>query len=217
MRQSLSKERVVDAAVALADADGLDSVSMRTLADRLGVVPMALYKHVRNKDELMDAMVDAVIRGIVAPAPTGDWERDARELLAAARATQHRHPWAWAAIETRGAPSPAALDHMEAMIAILRTGLDAPLAHQVMHALGSRLWGFSQEVFSSPPPSDPQVAAAAAAALASRWPHVLESAMAATHDPSGIVGPGCDDEAEFVFAVDLILDGAARKQAVGWP
>lgn len=210
---ALNREALVRAAIGFADSDGLAAVSMRSLADRLGVVPMALYKHVRNKDELVGLMVDAVIAGIDVPAPTGTWKADARALLQAARTTQHQHPWAWSAIESRGAPSPAALDHMEAMISRLRQGLSAPLTHQVMHALGSRLWGFSQEVFSSPPPQDPEVAAAAAATLAARWPFVLESAMSATHGTDGIVGPGCDDEAEFFFAVDLILDGAERLAA----
>lgn len=212
---ALNRSRVVADAIALADESGLDAVSMRALAERLGVVPMALYKHVRNKDELVALMVDTVIGEISAPAASGAWRPDARALLSAARAAQHRHPWVWSAIEAQGSPTPAALDHMEAMIARLRQGLDAPLTHQVMHALGSRLWGFSQEVFSSPPPSDPQAAASAAAALAARWPFVLESAMSATHSPDGIVGPGCDDEAEFLFAVDLILDGAARLAATG--
>jgi AcrR family transcriptional regulator len=210
---ALSRARVIAEAVALADERGLDAVSMRTLSERLNVVPMALYKHVRNKDELVTEMVDAVIREITPPARTGAWKQDARALLLAARATQHVHPWAWAAIETRGAPSPAALDHMESMITTLRGGLDAPLTHQVMHSLGSRLWGFSQEVFSSAPPSDPEVAAAAAAMLAQRWPFVLESAMSATHGPDGIVGPGCDDDSEYLFAIDLILDGAERLSA----
>ncbi|MCR6711526.1 MAG: TetR/AcrR family transcriptional regulator [Demequina sp.] len=212
---ALSRSRVIGEAVSLADAVGLDAVSMRALSERLGVVPMALYKHVRNKDELLDEMVDAVVREIAPPPATGQWKADARALLVAARATQHRHPWAWDAIETRGGPTPAALDHMEAMISTLRGGLSAPLTHQVMHALGSRLWGFSQEVFSSPPPSDPESAAAAAAMLAQRWPFVLESAMSARHGPEGIVGPGCDDEAEYLFAVDLILDGAERLAAAG--
>jgi len=210
---ALNRDTVVASAIELADAEGIDAVSMRTLAAGLGVVPMALYKHVSNKDELVGAMVARVIGEIAAPAPSGAWRADARALLEAARATQHRHPWAWSAIESQGAPTTAALDHMEAMISRLRQGLTAPLAHQVMHALGSRLWGFSQEVFSSPPPSDPQVAAAAAAMLAERWPFVLESAISASHGPDGIVGPGCDDEAEFIFAIDLILDGAERLAA----
>jgi AcrR family transcriptional regulator len=212
-RQPLSHARVVSAAVAMADAQGLDAVSMRTLADSLGVVPMALYKHVANKDALVTAMVDDVIVEMRRQSPpTGEWKADARALLMTARLAQHVHPWAWDAIETRPAPTPAALDHMEQMISTLRRGLSAPLTHQVMHALGSRLWGFSQEVFSSPPPSDPEVAAAAAAMLAQRWPGVLESAMSARHDERGIVGPGCDDEAEFEFTIDLILDGAERLE-----
>jgi AcrR family transcriptional regulator len=216
-RARLTVDRIVAEALAVADADGLDALSMRPLAERLGVVPMALYKHVSNKDALLTLMVDAVIREIGVPAASGQWKADARALLLAARAVQHRHPWAWAAIETRPSPTPAALDHMNAMIAALRLGLNPLLAHHVMHALGSRVWGFSQEVFSGPPPSDPDAARAAAEMLAARWPHVLESAMSASHDASGIVGPGCDDEAEYLFAIDLVLDGAERLASQGWP
>jgi AcrR family transcriptional regulator len=210
-------DRIVAEALAIADTEGLDAVSMRPLAERLGVVPMALYKHVANKDALLTLMVDAVIGEIGVPSRTGAWKADARALLMSARNAQHRHPWAWTAIETRQAPTPAVLDHMEAMIATLRGGLSALLTHHVMHALGSRVWGFSQEVFSSPPPANPDAALAAAQALGARWPSVLESAMSARHDASGIVGPGCDDEAEYAFAIDLILDGAERLASSDWP
>jgi AcrR family transcriptional regulator len=217
-RPPLSRDRVVAAAVTLADERGDDAPSMRALADRLDVVPMALYKHVRNRDELLDAMVDAVVAEITPPAPTGRWQDDARALVLAARAVMLRHPWAWRAVETREAPSPVVLDHMEAMIRTLRTGgLSAPLVHHVMHALGSRLWGFGQEVFASPAaPPDGPARQEAAALLAARWPYVLESATAAGHDDATTVGPGCDDEAEFRFALDLVLDGAARLHAAGW-
>ncbi|MFV0286165.1 MAG: TetR/AcrR family transcriptional regulator [Demequina sp.] len=217
-RLPLSRERVVSEAMALADTSGLEALSMRTLADRLGVVPMALYKHVRNKEELLDAMVDAVVTAI-GPAPTGgDWLTRARALIGAARHEMLRHPWAWRAIETREAPSPPVLDHMEAMLQVLGDGgLSVDLAHHTMHALGSRLWGFSQEVFASPAadaghgPDE-----ATLAMLAARWPGVLASAASARHQVGSTVGPGCDDDAEFAFALDLILEGAARLADAGW-
>jgi AcrR family transcriptional regulator len=218
-RTPLSRERVVAEAITLADHDGFDGLSMRTLAERLGVVPMALYKHVRNKDELLDAMVDAAILEITPRVdPRAPWKAVARDRILAARAVMLRHPWAWFAIETREAPSPIALDHMEAMIATLRGGgLSVDLTHHVMHALGSRLWGFSQEVYASPPPpTTADARAAAAALLAERWPYVLESAASARHKKGSIVGPGCDDAAEFEFGLDLILDGAERLHGQGW-
>lgn len=218
-RPRLTRARAVAEAIALADEAGLEALSMRSLAERLGVVPMALYKHVRNKEDLLDAMTDAVIVEIEHPTEEGgDWKGRARALVLAARRVMLRHRWAWEAIETRTMPSPAALDHMEAMLRVLRDGgLSVDLAHHLMHALGSRLWGFSQEVFASPtPPDDPEAVAEAAAMLAQRWPTVLESAASARHDDGTTVGPGCDDEVEFEFALDLILDGAERRHLDGW-
>lgn len=217
-RTPLNRARVVAEALAAADEAGLESLSMRSLADRLGVVPMALYKHVSNKEELLDAMVDAVIREIQPRDVADDWKEAAREQVMAARRTMLQHPWAWRAIETREAPSPAALDRMEAMIGTLRSGgLSAPLVHHVMHTLGSRLWGFSQEVFATgPQPTDPQAAQEAMEMMAARWPSVLESAMSTLHQQDTAVGPGCDDETEFTFALDLILDAAERLHTQGW-
>jgi len=219
-RAPLTRERVLAEAVALADVDGLEALSMRALADRLGVVPMALYKHVRDKEALLDGMVETVLAEVPAApqAPGPAWKAAARARVLDTRRALQRHPWAWRALETRTAPSPAMLDHMEAMLRILRAGgLSPQLTHHAMHALGSRMWGFTQEVGASgPPPTDPEEVQAAMAAMAARWPAVLESAMSAGHDPDSAVGAGCDDDFEFAFALDLILDGAARLHESGW-
>jgi len=91
------------------------------------------------------------------------------------------------------------------------------LTHQVMHTLGSRVWGFTQELFPSPPPpADPQAQAAMAQAMAVRYPQIVQIAMAGAHDRGTIVGPGCDDQYEFEFALDLLLDGFERLQRQDW-
>ena len=129
-----------------------------------------------------------------------------------------RHPWASQVIESRTNPSPVVLDYIESIIGMFRAGgLSPALTHQVMHALGSRVWGFTQELFPSPPPADPQAQAALAQAIAARHPGIVQIAMAGTHDRGTIVGPGCDDQYEFEFALDLLLDGFERLHQQGWP
>ncbi len=217
-RTRLHRDDVLRAAVARADASGIEAVSMRTLAGELGVVPMALYKHVANKDELLDGMVESVLGEIEPAEPGADWKASLRAQVLSARRALLRHPWAPGVIESRPAPTPRVLDHLDALLATLRRGgLSVPLAHHAMHALGSRVWGFTQEVFpSAPPPEDPEVRAELVSAMAARWPHVLESAASAGHDPGSTVGAGCDDQAEFEFALDLLLDGIERRHREGW-
>jgi AcrR family transcriptional regulator len=219
-RDRLNRDRVLRAAVDLADRAGISAVNMRSLAQELDVVPMALYKHVANKEELLDGMVDVVV-GEIEPTTAGSgWKEAVRDRVLSARRALLRHPWASRVIETRGAPSPVVLDHMESLIAALREGgLSPELTHYAMHALGSRMWGFTQEVFPSPPPpDDPVVRAAMVAQMAARYPRILEIASSGAHREGDrmIVGPGCDDQHEFEFALDLFLDGIERMHERGW-
>jgi AcrR family transcriptional regulator len=220
-RAPLNRDRVLAAAVRLADRDGIDAVSMRSLAHELDVVPMALYKHVANKDQLLDGMVDAVVGEIDPPAGGDDWRSAVRDRVLSARRALLRHPWASRVIETRGQPSPVVMDYMESLIGLLRDGgLSVDLTHYAMHALGSRMWGFTQEVFpSAPPPDDPAVLAAMAEQMAARYPRILEMALSGAHADGDrmVVGAGCDDQREFEFALDLLLDGIERRHREGWP
>ncbi|MPZ74421.1 MAG: TetR family transcriptional regulator [Nitriliruptorales bacterium] len=146
-RTRLNRDRVLHAAVELADTAEIDAVSMRILAERLGVVPMALYKHVANKDELLDGMVDVIVGEIDSPSDDGDWKRAVRARVLSARRALLRHPWARQAIESRPAPTPTVLEYMNSMIGMFRTGgFSVDLTHHVMHAFGSRMWGFMREV-----------------------------------------------------------------------
>lgn len=210
-RTPLSRERILETAVALADEAGIEAVSMRNLADRLDVVPMALYKHVANKEELLDGMVDLIVSEIEPPIDDADWKRALRRRILSARDSLLRHPWASTVIESRKSPTPVVLDYMNSIAgSFLAGGFSPALAHQVMHALGSRMWGFTQELFPSPPVSDPEVQEAMIAQLAAHYPHILVVAGAADHTEQGIVGAGCDDQYEFEFALDLLLDGFER-------
>ena len=149
-RTPLNRARVLEAAVALADEVGLEALSMRRLAEALGVVPMALYKHVANKDELLDGMVDAVIGEIAAVVPGAGWKDAVRLRVLSARQALLRHPWARQALETRTNRTPAVLKYTDEVIGMfLAGGFSVDLTHHVMHALGSRMWGFTQELFDA--------------------------------------------------------------------
>jgi AcrR family transcriptional regulator len=217
-RAPLSQDRVLQTAVALADAAGIEALSMRHLAAELGVVPMALYKHVANKEQLLDGMVDRVVGEIDSPGHTAGWKSGIRERILSARRVLLRHPWATRVIESRPRPSVAVLDYLNSVVGMfLAGGFSIDLAHHVMHALGSRVWGFTQQLFpGSPLPDDPQVAAAAFRELAVRFPHIAQIAMGPGHDEGTIVGQGCDDQFEFEFALDLLLDGFERLRDRDW-
>ena len=209
-RPQLTRQRVMTVAIELADRDGIDSISMRKLAQELGVEAMSLYTHVRNKDDLLDGMVDAVIGQIPISADGAGWKASLRQMALAARSVILRHPWAARTIETRSAPGPAALRYVNAVIGIFREGgFSIAQAHHGLHILGSRALGFTQDLFDDSGDLDPETAARLADALGATHPYVVEMALAVTH--SGALGP-CDDDAEFEFALDLILDGLARLQ-----
>ena len=217
-RVPLNRDRVLRAAVALADEVGIEALSMRSLAERLGVVPMALYKHVANKDELLDGMVDVIVGEIDLPAEGADWKDAVRQRILSARRSLLSHRWAPQVIESRTHASPAVLDHMDSLIGMFRAGgFTVDLTHHAMHALGIRMWGFTREVFPTPtPPADPDQRAAMFAEFGARFPHIVEMATAASHDEGSTVGGGCDDQFEFEFALDLLLDGFEKLHQQGW-
>ncbi|MBO0825585.1 MAG: TetR/AcrR family transcriptional regulator [Actinobacteria bacterium] len=207
-RAPLTRQRVVAAAVELADRDGIDSISMRRLAQELGVEAMSLYTHVQNKNDLLDGMADAVVSEIPLSVDGANWRMALRQLVLAARAVMLSHPWAPQTIETRIAPGPAALSYINAVLGILRGGgFSVAQAHHALHIAGSRLVGFAQALYDDSGNLDPELAAVLESQLGATHPHLVEMAIAATH--SGVLGP-CDDDAEFAFALDFILDGLDR-------
>jgi len=210
-RAPLNRERVLAAAVALADREGADALSMRRLASELGVVPMALYKHVANKEELLDGMIDVVVREIDPPRTDTDWTTAVRERILSARRALLRHPWASRVMESRSEPTPTVMGYMDSMIGMFRTGgFSIDLTHHAMHAMGSRMMGFSQELFNDRSDTDPAREAEMWTALAGAYPSIFELYTAISHDDASVVGIGCDDQFEFEFALDLMLDGLER-------
>jgi AcrR family transcriptional regulator len=210
-RSPLTRERVLSTAVALADQGGIESLSMRKLAQALDVVPMALYRHVANKDELLDGLVDVVVGEIDPPLEGADWKKTIRARILSARRALLRHPWASRLMESRKTPTPVVLGYMDSMIGTFRTGgFSLDLTHHAMHAMGSRMFGFTQELFNDTQDADPAAEAEMWSAMADTYPYIFEIFTTISHDDRSIVGAGCDDQFEFEFALDLMLDGLER-------
>lgn len=212
-RTPLSRERVLRAAVTLADEVGIESLSMRRLGHELGVEAMSLYNHVASKDDLLDGMVDVVVGEIDAPADGSDWKAAMRRRAISAREVLMRHPWAPAVIESRTNATPTILKYMDSIIGIFRNGgFSINLTHHAMHALGSRMLGFTQELFddSEELAESPEVAALMLQQMTSEYPNISAMMVEISHEEDSILGLGCDDQVEFEFALDLILDGLER-------
>lgn len=223
-RIPLSRRRVLRAAVGLADRDGLDSLTMRRLAQEVGAEAMSLYHHVANKEAVYDGIVEVILGEIMAavdeveaPSADEDWQAALRARILAAREVFLRHRWATQVFETRSTASPVVIAYLDHVVAILRAGgFSFDLAHRALHVLGSRVLGFTQELFQ---PDGAQTANAEAAAMmeqmADRFPNIVGMLADGVHDdPDGILG-FCDDQFEFEFALDLILEGLERRRAAG--
>ena len=204
----VTRERVLSAAIELADRDGIESLSMRKLAHELGIEAMSLYTHVRSKNDLLDGLADAVVAQIPIDVDSGDWKASLRQLALTARTVMLRHPWAPRAVEAQTAPGPAALRYINAVLGVLREGgFSVAEAHHALHILGSRAVGFSQDLFDDSGDLEPEAAAFLEKQLGATHPYVVEMALAVTHQ--GALGP-CDDDGEFEFVLDFILEGLAR-------
>jgi AcrR family transcriptional regulator len=210
-RVPLTRDRVLRTAVLLADDSGIEGLSMRKLAQALDVVPMAIYRHVEDKDELLDGMVDIVVGEIDPPLEGADWKTGIRARILSARGALLRHPWASRVMESRSQPTPLVLAYMDSMMGMFRAGgFSIDLVHHTMHAMGSRMMGFSQELFNDTADVDPTADAEMWRAMADRYPHIAELVETVYHDDATVVGAGCDDQFEFEFALDLMLEGLEK-------
>jgi AcrR family transcriptional regulator len=211
-RTPLTRERILDAGVALADRSGLDNLSMRKLGQELGVDAMAIYRHVKSKDDLLDGVAEVVIGEIERPPAGGNWIQDLRGIVMAARSVMLRHPWAPRVLEERGTAGPQALAHIDTVLAtLIAGGFTMETAHHALHVLSSRIFGFHQDLFDdSGRAPDPETQAMVVRSLSVSYPALAELAAAASHE--GGLG-ACDDDEEFAFGLDLILGGLERVRA----
>jgi AcrR family transcriptional regulator len=211
-RVPLSRERVLRAAVALADRGGVGALSMRKLAQKLGVEAMSLYHHVANKDDILDGIVDVVFGEIELPTGEAGWEAAMRRRSVSAREALRRHPWATGLMESRRTPGPANIRHHDAVLGVLRNaGFPVELAAHAYSLLDSYIYGFALQEASLPfhtPEETAEVAQEIMSAFpADDYPHLAE--IATEH----VLQPGYDYGNEFLYGLDLILDGLARARA----
>jgi len=224
-RDPLTRDRVLRAAVDLADREGIQSLTMRNLARELGAEAMSLYYHVANKEAVLDGVVDVImdeineaVGKVEGPPASEDWKTVMRMRILAARQVLLRHRWASRLIETRTAISPTTMRYFDDLLGVLRSGgFSYDLAHHAMHALGSRALGFTQELFE-PENADTgdEDLANAMAEMADLFPNLTGMMMEVAHDdPDSTLG-WCDDQFEFEFGLDLLLEGLdATRQRSG--
>lgn len=207
-REPLTRERVLHAAIALADASGIDALSMRRLGQEVGVEAMSLYHHVGKKDELLTAIVDLVVQEFEHPAPHLHWKEALRRAAVSAHETLLRHPWAASLMLSGSGTSPARLRHMDAILGTLRrAGFSAAMTDHAYHALESHIMGFTLWVVGMNLPSGEEFTAMAGSFLEQiprdEFPHLIEH-IGEHLKPR-------DDVNEFEFGLNLILDGLERS------
>jgi AcrR family transcriptional regulator len=218
-RTPLSRSRVVTAAMTVADRDGVAAVTMRRVAAELGVEAMSLYRHVPGKEQLLDGLIERIVAevdaAVGAPVPGEHWQAALRRRCLTARSVMVRHRWAPGLIASRTAIPPEIYVYYEAVLAtMIDGGFSYRLAHQAVHALGSMVLGFTQELFSpAGDAADDDAAEAELAAMADMVPHLAAMVAAELHDHQEDPLGWCDSAAEFEFTLDLLLDGLARHLA----
>jgi AcrR family transcriptional regulator len=211
-RRRLTRERVIQAALAVADSGGLGSLTIRSLAKELGAKPMSVYYHVASKDEILAALVDIVFREIQLPVPGGNWRSEMRKRACSAREVLARHRWAIGLLESRTDPGPANLRHHDTVIATLQAaGFSAELTAHAYALIDSYVYGFALQEAALPfqgPDSVVDVAESIMKRMAEgEYPHLVHMAT------SYYLRPGYDFGDEFGFGLDLILDGIERLLA----
>jgi len=209
LRAPLSRERVLRAAVDLADREGLDSLTMRRLGQELGVEAMSLYNYVANKDDLLDGMVDIAFGEIDLSSDGRDWKAVMHKRAVSARETLVRHPWAVGLMEARVKAGPANLRHHDSVIGILRkAGFSMDMAAHAYSLMDSYIYGFALQQMNMPAAALKQAPDEAREFLrqfnAEDYPHLSE--MVVEH----AMEKGYDYGDEFEFGLSLILDGLAR-------
>ena len=208
-RAPLSRERVLRAALALADTGGIESLTMRRLGQELRVEAMSLYNHVANKDDILDGIVDLVFSEIAVPSDRADWKTAMRQRAISTREVLLRHSWATSLMQSRTKPGPATLRHHDSVLGSLRkAGFAVDMAAHAFSVMDGYIYGFALQQMNLPSHTSEEAAELAENILrelpADKYPHLAE--MITEH----AMKPGYDYADKFEFGLDLILDGLKR-------
>ena len=209
-RAALTRERVLRAAVAIADEGGLESLSMRKLGQELGVEAMSLYNHVANKGDILDGMVDLVSGKFEVASREANWKAAIRQSAISAHEVLLHHPWACSLAMSRPRVGAAKLRYVDSMVGALRAaGFSIQMAHNAMHAIENHISGFTLQELSFPSNVEEMGPEVVAILLrrqtVGEYPSLSEVDLGANHD----------DQIEFEFVLDLILDGLERVRDTG--
>lgn len=211
-REPLSPQRVIRAAVGLADERGAPGVTMRAVAARLGVKAMSLYNHVADRDALMDGMIDAVFAEAPAPTPRADWREAMRDRTCSLRSALLRHPWAIGLLDSRKKPGPTLLRHHDATLGALKAGgFSVTAAARAVSVIDSYLYGFvlqeSSLPFDGPEEMHEVAGGVLESSLAEGLPNLAELVRARSQET------GYDFDREFGYGLTLLLDAIHADRA----
>ena len=210
-RPHLSRERVLGAALNLADRGGIELLTMRNLGHELGVEAMSVYNHVANKEDIIDGIVDLVFGEIALPPDQAGWKAAMRQRGISVREALLRHPWATSLMHARTNPGPANMRHHDSLLGTFRTaGFTLDMAAHAVSVIDSYIYGFALQQAIMPVQTPRQVAKVGGQMLeqmAGDYPHLAE--MITEH----AMKPGYDYSDEFAYGLDLILDGLDKLRA----
>lgn len=211
-REPLSRDRALEVAMDLADREGLVALTMRSLATALGIEAMSLYHHVKNKDDILNGMVDRVFAEVQVSTSDTDWKSAMRARAHAMRAALRKHRWAIGLLESRTAPGAATFAHHDAVLGLLRRGgFSIPLTAHAYALLDSYIYGFAQQEASLPFETSDETRAIAAQMMSmfpeGAYPHLVE--LTQQH----VLKPGYAFGNEFDFGLELVLEGLERARA----
>lgn len=210
-KEPLTADRILAAALEIADDIGVDALTIRRLASALDVKPMSIYHHVSNKEAILDGMVDLVFREIELPAADGDWRPAIKSRCASVREALRRHPWATPMMESRMNPGLETLRHHNAVLGCFRgSGFSIELTAHAYSLIDSYVYGFALQEANIPFDTEGDITDVAEAILEplpfDLLPHLVE--LTTEH----VLKPGYSYLAEFDYGLDLILDGLEQRR-----